>query len=545
MMLRSRLLFVFLLCWLMVSLALAIEERDSKTADYLMILAQEDSAQDNDLLTAKEFDYEWQTFASWPEQDYSDLSISSLDLTSFVSDTIFLDGSFNPGSSINSKNLVSLGRDYLSKTDLEIINLKNAKTPETGKYLNRSEHGSDVNYIYEREVNSNWQGKRASNEIYHQLYFEDLEQHSSDTSGNKIQFAHGAYKDYFYRATQSLDDALLANSHEETCRDSMISNYQELVQKLASNAEYADEDHGFKVSNFFDPFSSSPKLLGEISKPLTTPAQGVSGINLTAGNLNRLVLNYGGNVSTVSSANSSANINSTYIPEYFPSHSHKQSRQKNYAVIVGIDEYKDRTSLHKCVNDANSIADLMKTLGYEVILLSDNSEKKPTKRNILDVALKDINQKQPNGNIIFYFSGHGMLGHDNTFYLIPQDSNGDTASYISEYELKRYIKDLDNLALIIDACDSEGLSDSIGKGQLIIASSKKNEASNEEWTGSLSVFTSRLIGAIREEGLMSNKILLQKCFYRAYNDTVKWGQGRLLRQTPVLIDRSGGRYYIR
>ncbi len=196
------------------------------------------------------------------------------------------------------------------------------------------------------------------------------------------------------------------------------------------------------------------------------------------------------------------------------------------------------------MNDANSIADLMKTLGYEVILLSDNTERKPTKRNILDVALKDVSLKQNKGNIIFYFSGHGMHDSNNTFYLIPKDSNGDSTSYISEYELKQYIKDLDNLALIIDACDSEGLSESVGNGQLIIASSKKNEASNEEWTGSLSVFTSRLIEAIREEGRTSNKILLQKCFYRAYNDTVKWGQGILLHQTPVIMDLTGKKHYV-
>ncbi|MDD4163485.1 MAG: caspase family protein [Methanothrix sp.] len=277
---------------------------------------------------------------------------------------------------------------------------------------------------------------------------------------------------------------------------------------------------------------------------MAKPAQDAASTDLTAENLNRLVWDYERSAAAVSSEDSHAGINNTYIAEYLHSADHKKSRHKNYAVIVGIDEYDDRTSLHTCVNDANSIADLMKTLGYEVILLSDNTEKKPTKRNILDVALKDVSLKQNKGNIIFYFSGHGMHDSNNTFYLIPKDSNGDSTSYISEYELKQYIKDLDNLALIIDACDSEGLSESVGNGQLIIASSKKNEASNEEWTGSLSVFTSRLIEAIREEGRTSNKILLQKCFYRAYNDTVKWGQGILLHQTPVIMDLTGKKHYV-
>ena len=235
-------------------------------------------------------------------------------------------------------------------------------------------------------------------------------------------------------------------------------------------------------------------------------------------------------------------INYAYIPEELPTS--KRKTKQNYAIVVGIDEYEDRMSLHTCANDAKSVADLMSALGYNVILLSDQTKEKPTKRNILDVALKDIKHELDLGNVIFYFSGHGTRAYDDTFYLIPQDANGSTSSYISEYEIKQQIKDIKNLAVIIDACDSEGLSPAIGKGQLIIASSKDNEPSNEEWTGSLSVFTSNLIKAIKEESIKSQKILLQKCFYNAYNDTIKWSHGRFVSQTPVLTDLTGGKYYI-
>ncbi len=61
--------------------------------------------------------------------------------------------------------------------------------------------------------------------------------------------------------------------------------------------------------------------------------------------------------------------------------------------MVGIDQYKDRMPLHNGANDAQSIADLMQSLGYRVILLSDRGEKTLTKHNILDVALRDKQQK--------------------------------------------------------------------------------------------------------------------------------------------------------
>ena len=234
----------------------------------------------------------------------------------------------------------------------------------------------------------------------------------------------------------------------------------------------------------------------------------------------------------------------TYIPEKLPNLKKETRNSKNYAIIVGIDEYKDRMSLHTCANDARSVADLMSTLGYTVVLLSDQTERKPTKRNILEVALKEIKDKTELGNVIFYFSGHGIRANNDTFYLIPQDADGSVSSYISEYELKQQIKDFKNLAVIIDACNSEGLSPAIGEGQLILASSRYNESSNEEWTGSLSVFTSNLIKAIKEERARSKKVLLQECFDKAYNDTIKWSRGRFISQTPVLTDLTGGKYYI-
>jgi hypothetical protein len=218
---------------------------------------------------------------------------------------------------------------------------------------------------------------------------------------------------------------------------------------------------------------------------------------------------------------------------------------KNYAVVVGINSYMDWNGLNSPVNDAREISEILEACGYEVLELTDETEMKPTKENILRAALDDIKTKQDDGNIIFYFSGHGVRGEDGTFYLVPQDAkSNDLSSCISELELRGYLRDLDNLAVIIDACNSGDL-EIADEGQLVLTSSKKDEPSNEEWFGSLSVFTYNLCKAIEEEMLSNRNISLSKCFYRARNDTVRWSSWRLVSQTPEIIDFTGGNYYIK
>jgi len=232
--------------------------------------------------------------------------------------------------------------------------------------------------------------------------------------------------------------------------------------------------------------------------------------------------------------------------ETLPKSSKKGDEKKNFAIVIGIDEYKDRRPLRTSVNDANTMADLLRSHGYEVKVLTDETPCPPTKENILKVALAEMKQKRDEvGNALIYFSGHGYLDRDGNYYLIPKDANGATSSYISEEELNQYIKDIKNLAIIIDACNSGALLDVTAEGQLLLASSKMNEPSNEEWLGSLSVFTQNLCNAINKEAKKGSKIILQNCFYEAYKSTIQWSNGHLQSQTPILNDMTPNkRYYL-
>ncbi|RQW80517.1 MAG: caspase family protein [Methanothrix sp.] len=225
----------------------------------------------------------------------------------------------------------------------------------------------------------------------------------------------------------------------------------------------------------------------------------------------------------------------------------KKKYKKDFAIVIGIDNYKDRMDLHSSVNDAKTFAGLLEMYGYDVLMLTDDSHYKPTKHNILEVALAEVKQRQNRGgNIIVYYSGHGVLDRDGDYYLIPQDADGVESTYISEDDLNTYIQGVKNLAIIIDACHSGALCNATGESQLMLTSSRANEPSNEEWTGSLSVFTHKLCEAIAENGQKKKKILLQSCFYEAYNETTQWASGHMLSQTPVLKDLTPDKaYYIK
>ena len=236
-------------------------------------------------------------------------------------------------------------------------------------------------------------------------------------------------------------------------------------------------------------------------------------------------------------------INVSRIKKFTPLDA-KNHAYQNYAVVVGIDHYSDRSDLHTCVNDADTMAALLEAYGYNVVKLTDQTNDKPTKENILKKALNDLKHKKDPGKLLIYFSGHGeKLGDD--YYLIPQDGNGKPTSYISAEELEKGIQGLKSLVLVVDACNSGELEKVANIGQMILVSSQKDQPSNEVWFGSLSLFTYNLCKAMREEDKSSNAVVLQRCFYKAREATEKWSSLRLLAQTPQMKDKTVGYFSLK
>ncbi|HHH19310.1 MAG TPA: hypothetical protein ENK86_02190 [Campylobacterales bacterium] len=143
---------------------------------------------------------------------------------------------------------------------------------------------------------------------------------------------------------------------------------------------------------------------------------------------------------------------------------------KQYAIVVGIDHYKRLSlpRLNNAVNDARSVAGLLRERGFKVIELYNENA---SKEKILD-ALKKIKQYSKNDDAtLFYFAGHGegVSGHNNVRegYILPYDFNSDLnspntdvmyydQSAISISSLVMYSRDTQakHIGIILDSCFS-------------------------------------------------------------------------------------------
>ncbi len=93
-------------------------------------------------------------------------------------------------------------------------------------------------------------------------------------------------------------------------------------------------------------------------------------------------------------------------------------RQK-YAVVIGNESYLYAPKLPNAWNDAEDVADLLATQGYDVTLLKDASKR--DFEGLMQRILFDVDR---NTEVLFYYAGHGVqIGSEN--FLIPTDAQLD------------------------------------------------------------------------------------------------------------------------
>ena len=146
------------------------------------------------------------------------------------------------------------------------------------------------------------------------------------------------------------------------------------------------------------------------------------------------------------------------------------SKEKRWALIVGIDEYlNDVSTLKGSVNDAKALKNvLVNNAGFpenQIVLLTTDSfeqDKRPTRENILG-ALSDLYSRVPeDGLLLFSFSGHGISVGSQAF-LIP--SNGRFTKNpellqdfsIDVSRIKRAVETMKvkQVLMLLDACRNE------------------------------------------------------------------------------------------
>lgn len=110
-----------------------------------------------------------------------------------------------------------------------------------------------------------------------------------------------------------------------------------------------------------------------------------------------------------------------------------QETPRKLALLVGINNYPNSAALYGCLNDV----ELQKLLlihrfGFkptDILEVSDNSDLKPTRANILHAFQAHlIEQAKPGDVVVFHYSGHGALVQDPD-PIRGQDANGADVTY--------------------------------------------------------------------------------------------------------------------
>lgn len=141
--------------------------------------------------------------------------------------------------------------------------------------------------------------------------------------------------------------------------------------------------------------------------------------------------------------------------------------KNNSALLIGINYIGTDNELYGCINDTNSINSFISNYNFQKIcILTDNTEKKPNRNNILTEFKKLLSNSQSGDILLFFYSGHGSYILDNNNnektgndqLIIPCDFNG-----IIDDELKNIIqinlkKDVTLIALF-DSCFSGSVLD--------------------------------------------------------------------------------------
>ena len=144
--------------------------------------------------------------------------------------------------------------------------------------------------------------------------------------------------------------------------------------------------------------------------------------------------------------------------------------KKYKALLVGINYKNTKYELNGCINDVKSISQYLNSKNISndnILLLTDETEIKPTKENIVEMFKKLLTESNSGDNLVFYYSGHG-------YYIENTSDNKDTEKHddvlvtldlkyivdddLNEY-IHKYLKPDVNLFVLFDCCHSGTMLD--------------------------------------------------------------------------------------
>ncbi|MBU0655169.1 MAG: SUMF1/EgtB/PvdO family nonheme iron enzyme [Gammaproteobacteria bacterium] len=225
------------------------------------------------------------------------------------------------------------------------------------------------------------------------------------------------------------------------------------------------------------------------------------------------------------------------------------------AIVVGVESYNQRLNgfrpLNYAKDDAEQVAAVLKSLGYQVELLVD-SQASP------NVILNRIRQKGrlpgiQNGTMLFYFSGHGFaVGNDNflaAWDAVAEDLQ-DSGLGISRVVDAIRSTQVRRAVLLVDACrndprpGSKGGSDSYadvdtGEGVQILYSTRFGDVSWEHDDFQQGVFSHFLVQGLTGQGVQNGFVTFNSLANYVESEVAKWTD-RKMSQTQQPFRRTDG-----
>jgi len=220
----------------------------------------------------------------------------------------------------------------------------------------------------------------------------------------------------------------------------------------------------------------------------------------------------------------------------------EQYYKKSHAIIIGISNYKEETSLANAFNDAAAIKRVLEEkYGFSNVITLFNEEATGDKiREILQDILRDESIIGTQDRVLIYYSGHGKLrravnwkGEETkTGYIIPYDSR--LRRYYTSIEMDDLVKSCQgcnakHILLILDCCYSGYAATRTGEPKLppdylnenfihditqrkaiqVLAATQNDEPANDSGVlPGFSAFTGALLGIlINEKDPIENGII--------------------------------------
>lgn len=222
----------------------------------------------------------------------------------------------------------------------------------------------------------------------------------------------------------------------------------------------------------------------------------------------------------------------------------KISYDEHFALIIGINEYKNLNNLEYAVNDAKSIYNILKDkFGYKEENMKLILDKDANKENIMDAYYEMAKNTCNDDTLIVFYAGHGstyQAGLNDKGYLVPYNGTEENLNTLISWDSLTTESDLfkaKHIFYIMDACYSGLALQRNGYGakrflkdmlrrysrQVLTAGKSDQTVKDSGGKNNNSIFTSYLLDALNGEakteyGVLSASSVMNYVYTKVSND---------------------------